>query len=249
MVAETDEEIHKHVWEAAIQTRAAPIHVNLHVTDWVATQWEDPVLMTMIDWILNWKVQDLKHLLGDNANTEEGMAILWEQKKLMLYQGALYHCHIPASELGKVMQFIVPTAQWVAAMNGYHRDARQQGQQQMLYLLQDQFWWPSMAMQIQKTISNCKWCIQHRGTCAKVPMQPIILTAPLELLHIDFMNIEMTMELDQPPNVMSILVFCDHFMKHIIAYVTHNQTVKTVAKFLWQGYISIFGALAKPLSH
>ena len=27
-----------------------------------------------------------------------------------------------------------------------------------------------------------------------------------------------------------------------------DQTVKTVAKFLWQGYISIFGALAKLLS-
>ena len=56
------------------------------------------------------------------------------------------------------------------------------------------------------------------------------------------------MELDQPPNVVSILVFCDHFTKHIMAYVTPNQTAKTVAKFLWQGYISIFGAPAKLLS-
>ena len=75
-VAETNEEIHKHVWEAAIQARATHMHVNLHVTDWVATQQEDPVLKAMINWILNQKVQDLKHLLGDNVNTEEGMAIL-----------------------------------------------------------------------------------------------------------------------------------------------------------------------------
>ena len=33
-----------------------------------------------------------------------------------------------------------------------------------------------------------------------------------------------------------------------MAYVTLDQTVKTVAKFLWQGYILIFGALAKLLS-
>ena len=56
------------------------------------------------------------------------------------------------------------------------------------------------------------------------------------------------MEWDQPPNVVSILVFCDHFMKHIMAYVIPNQTAKTVAKFLWQGYISIFGVLAKLLN-
>ena len=32
---------------------------------------------------------------------------------------------------------------------------------------------------------------------AKAPMQPITVTAPLELLHADFMSIEMTMEFDQ----------------------------------------------------
>ena len=79
-------------------------------------------------------------------------------------------------------------------------------------------------------------------------MQPIIATAPLELLHIDFTSTEVNMELDQLPNVVSILVFCDHFTKHIMAYVTPDQTAKAVAKFLWQEHISIFGALAKLLS-
>ena len=32
-------------------------------------------------------------------------------------------------------------------------------------------------------------------------MQPIIVTTPLELLHIDFTSIETTMELDQPLNM------------------------------------------------
>ena len=61
-------------------------------------------------------------------------------------------------------------------------------------------------------------------------------------------GIEMTMQLNQPPRVTNVLVFQDHFMKHIMAYVTPNQTAKTVAKFLYQGYISIFGALARLLS-
>ena len=134
-------------------------------------------------------------------------------------------------------------------MNGCHWDAGHQGQQQVLYLLQDWFWLSGMVAQMQKVISNWKWCIQHEGTCVKAPMQSIIVTTPLELLHIDFTSIEMTTELHQPLNVVNILVFCDHFMKHIMAYVTPNQTVKTVAKFLWQGYISIFRAPTKLLSH
>ena len=39
--------------------------------------------------------------------------------------------------------------------------------------------------------------------------------------------------------MLSALVFCNHFTKHILAYVTPNQTAKPVAKFLWQGYILI----------
>ena len=53
-------------------------------------------------------------------------------------------------------------------------------------------------------------------------MQPIVATAPLELLHIDFKGIKMAMKLDQPPNVVNILIFCNHFTKHVMAYMTPN---------------------------
>ena len=79
-------------------------------------------------------------------------------------------------------------------------------------------------------------------------MQPIIATASLEVRHIDFTSIDMTMELDQPPNMVRVLVFYHHFMKHIMAYMTLNQTAKNVAKLLWQGYILVFRAPAKLLS-
>ena len=62
-VAEADEEIHKPVQETVILATATQAHVNLHVTDWVTAQQEDPILKTVIKWISNQKVQDLKHLL------------------------------------------------------------------------------------------------------------------------------------------------------------------------------------------
>ena len=37
-------------------------------------------------------------------------------------------------------------------------------------------------------------------------------------------------------------------MKHMLAYLMPDQTAKTIAKFLFEGYISIFGALARLLS-
>ena len=75
-VAKADEEIHKPVQETSFLARATQACVNLHVTDWVTTQQEDPILKTMIEWISNKKVYDVKHPLGGDTNTEEGKNIL-----------------------------------------------------------------------------------------------------------------------------------------------------------------------------
>ena len=72
---------------------------------------------------------------------------------------------------------------------------------------------------------------------------------PLDLLHVDFTSIETTLELNQSPTVANVLVFQGHFTNHTLAYVTPDQTAKTIAKFLYGGYISIFGALTRLLSH
>ena len=58
----------------------------------------------------------------------------------------------------------------------------------------------------------------------------------------------MTLELNKSSEVANTLVFQDHFTKHVLVYVTPDQTAKTVTKFLYQGNILIFGALARLLS-
>ena len=73
-------------------------------------------------------------------------------------------------------------------------------------------------------------------------------TAPLDLLHVDFTSIETTLEPSQSLRVANVLVFQDNFTKHILVYVTPDQTAKTIAKFLYQGYISVFRVLARLLS-
>ena len=105
-----------------------------------------------------------------------------------------------------------------------------------------------MINQMQQSIKSCMCCLQHEGNLPKVPLHLIVATTPIELLHVDFTSIETTLELNRLPKVTNVLVFQDHFMKHVIAYVTPNQTAKTVAKFLYQGYILIFRAPARLLS-
>ena len=79
-------------------------------------------------------------------------------------------------------------------------------------------------------------------------MCPIRAHAPLELIHIDFMSVELTMELNKPPSVKNVLVITDHFMHYALAVVTKDQTAKTVAKVLYERFISVFDMPAKLLS-
>ena len=105
-----------------------------------------------------------------------------------------------------------------------------------------------MAKQMRQTIRACTHCLQHEGGFSKATLCPIVAMAPLDLLHVDFTSIETTLEPNQSPRVANILVFQDHFMKHVLAYITPDKTVKTIAKILYGGYISIFGAPARILS-
>ena len=155
---------------------------------------------------------------------------------------------MPKGKTEDLLLFIIPKAHHVTTLNGCHRDAGHQGHDCTLSLLWEHFWWLGMTNQIQQSIKSCVHCLQHEGNLAKAPLYPIVATAPLDLLHIDFTIIEMTMEQKKLPRVTNILVFQDHFTKYVLAYVTPDQTAKTIAKFLYQGYILIFWVLARLLS-
>ena len=71
-LAKANEDIHKPIQEAVVLARASQRHVDVHVTDWVTSQQEDPTLKTMIEWISNWKVQDPKYLLGNDTKLRKG---------------------------------------------------------------------------------------------------------------------------------------------------------------------------------
>ena len=84
---------------------------------------------------------------------------------------------------------------------------------------------------MRQVIKTCRHCLQYEGRTPKAPLCPTVATAPLDLLHVDFTSIETMMELDKSPRVANVLVFQDHFTKHVLAYVTPSQTAKTSLNF------------------
>ena len=220
----------------------------MHITDGTAAQREDPELDAVLHWLEAKKKSDLRTLLGKHASSEEGQIVWRNHQNFTVLQNTLYLHSMLKGENEDLLLFMVPNAHWTAALNGCHQDVGHQGHDHTLSLLQEHFWWPGMAKQIRQVIRACTHCLQYEGGIPKAPLCPIVATAPLDLLHVDFISIETTLELNQLPRVANILVFQDHFTKHVLAYITLDQTAKTIAKFLYGGYISIFGASARLLS-
>ena len=72
-------------------------------------------------------------------------------------------------------------------------------------------------------------------------MQPIICTEPMELVHIDYVGMEVTIATNKKPVVKHVLVVVDHFMPYVQAFVMKNHTVRTMAWVLYNNYFSVFG--------
>ena len=79
-------------------------------------------------------------------------------------------------------------------------------------------------------------------------MKPLTCSGPGELLHVDFTSIEETVPLKEEPVIWNVLVLQDHFSKYVVTYVVKDQTARTTAKTLRNGYFGLFSVPAYLIS-
>ena len=209
----------------------------MHVTDWAVAQKEDPELNAVLHWLETRKKADLKTLLGECITSEDSWMVWRNCQNFTSLQGTLYLRSTPKGEDEDLLLFVVPRAHQIATLNGCHRDAGHQGHDRTLSLLQEHFWWPGMVNQMRQVIKTFRHCLQYEGAIPRAPLCPIVATAPLDLVHVDFTSIETKMELDKSPRVVNVLAFQDHFTKHVLAYVTPDQTANTMSLNFYMGAI------------
>ena len=89
-----------------------------------------------------------------------------------------------------------------------------------------------MAEDCKALVRGCPRCNTFKGAVPKAPLCPIRVNAPLELVHVDFTNVQSTMELNKPPSIKNMLVIMDHFMCYALAVVTEDQMAKTGKSFI-----------------
>ena len=61
--------------EKEVRVATGQVLVEMHVTDWVAAQKEDPKLDAVLQWLESKKKTDLRTLLGEYVLSEEGQMV------------------------------------------------------------------------------------------------------------------------------------------------------------------------------
>ena len=140
------------------------------------------------------------------------------------------------------MQLVLPTAQREVAVRGCHDEVGHVGLECMLDLMHDRFFWPRMAVQGKEHIGKCCPCLAFKARQPKAPLENIVATHPLELVHLDYLCLEPGKGLEE-----NVLVITDHFTRYAQAYVTRTQTAQTTTKTLWDKCIVHYGLPKKIL--
>ena len=118
------------------------------------------------------------------------------------------------------------------AIQGCHDDVGHMGVAQSVNLLQDWFYWPGMAKEMTQHVRKCMRCNCFKKRAEQAPLEPILATHPMQIVHIDFL----TIELGKTDKDYNVLVVTDQFTRFAQAFVTTSQTAQTTAKTLWDKY-------------
>ena len=160
----------------------------------------------------------------------------------------LYLRTTPSRSQEEVLVFVMPTHKKRAAIDGCHRFAGHQGRDHTVSLIKERFWWPGMVQDAMSSVRNCARCVQFEARVQKPHLRPIICTEPMDLVHINYVKMEITVGAKEKPVVKDVLVVEDHLTCYIQAFVTKNHTARTTARVLYNEYFSVFGFLRRLMS-
>ena len=87
------------------------------------------------------------------------------------------------------LQLLLPIEYRQKAMAGCHDQIGHLGQDRVLELLRDRFYWPGMHMDVASYINSCPRCIRRKSQSDVASLHNMEATQPLELIHLDYLQI------------------------------------------------------------
>ena len=210
--------------------------------NWMKEQRLDPNLGVIIRLIESGQL--FKRKLQGKDSTEL-KSFLRNKRCLKLNKDVLYRkSYSDNSTTKKTMwQLVVPKLFRERALSGCHDDVGHQGILRTLNLLRERFYWPGMQEEATQYVMRCSRCLRRKTPPQVAPLQPILVTQPLELVHMDYLSLE-----PSKGNIENVLAITDHFTRYALAYPSKTQTAQATARILWDNFICHYGFPEKFIS-
>ena len=215
---------------------------KLSSINWMKEQRLDPNLGVIIRLIESGQLFNRK-LQGKDST--EIKSLLRNKKSLKLVKDVLYRKSYSDNSTTKKTQWqlVVPKRFRGRALSGCHDDVGHQGILRTLSLLRERFYWPGMQEEATQHVMNCSRCLRRKTPSQVAPLQPILVSQPLELVRMDYLSLE-----PSKGNIENVLVITDHFTRYALAYPSKIQTAQATARILWDNFICHYGFPEKFIS-
>ena len=199
---------------------------------WRKYQDADPSLSRCFPYLLRGKPPTCKELKNEPPDATR---LLYQWDRLVLHNSVLYRR--VTIDQQDVTQLVIPFQWRDRVLRGLHDDVGHLGRDKTLETVRRRFYWPSMTRDIDWYVSWCERCIRRKAPDpTRAPMIPIKTTEPLELLAMDFLQLE-----KGKGGFENVLVVTDSFTKFSWAFATRSQKANLVARILWHNILANYG--------
>ena len=171
------------------------------------------------------------------AETSGAKKLLNQWDRIIEKEGVLY-CSNADNHGNKRLQLLLPNSLRDEFLKGVHDECGHQGSERTEQLVRERCWWPGLHDYVKKYLSECERCVVAKGPYlpVKTPMTSIIATKPLEVLAMDFTQLEPASDGRE-----NVLVLTDVFTKFTVAVPTRDQRASTVVKTLVRDWFLVYG--------
>ena len=204
--------------------------------EWCQAQAKDPAINQIVEEKQKGTLGKLKLKIEMPSDLK---ALIRIKKQLVLKQGVLYRRTTQVNRRTR-LQLVLPPSFRPKTIEGCHDQVGNLGQDRVLELLRDQFYWSGMFTDVASYINSCPKCLRRKFQPDQDPVHNIEVNQPLELIHLDNLKIE-----PSKGNVANVLIITDHFTRYAQAFPSKTQTALATVKLLSNSFILHYGFPSK----
>ena len=157
--------------------------------EWCQAQSQDPIISQIIGEINNKTIAKMKIRMGMPSELK---ALIRNRKLLTLKHGVLYKRSKVDARTKHLL--VVPPSHRQRALEECHDQVGHLGQDRVLDLLRDRFYWAGMHVDVVSYINSCPRCLRRKSQPDKAPLVNLETSQPLELIHLDYLKMNLVRE-------------------------------------------------------